>query len=269
MASRAAQLREAIDASPFLARVCSWAGWLNSLFLLSLDAARREAADAGITLRAALDHAAGGALRPWTLATHLRAHHSLQRSFAALLLPLAGNPLTSLSRCLDRRLRRWHIPLLPARRAALLLRRLPLLRPRIPPRCLAAVLRTVLNGWTTLRRFQSSSPFAADCLAGCAAPDSIEHYSTCPRLFPHAVRLLGLVRSPSPEARLQDFLLLGAASDPDTLQAWAFWVAALYDWHNWCRHGGRLCAPELRVAAVPVHVRMARTVSRWEDTTRR
>ncbi|CAK0852039.1 unnamed protein product [Prorocentrum cordatum] len=68
----------------------------------------------------------------------------------------------------------------------------------------AAVLRAIIDGWTTHSRMQRRSR----CLFGCGCgQDSIQHYAFCSVLADLARRKLGL-EIPEPRTRLDEFLML-------------------------------------------------------------
>jgi len=113
----------------------------------------------------------------------------------------------------------------------------------VPPRVLAACLRSLWNGWVTARRFQG---YAA-CVFGCAAgEDSIEHYSECPWVAAAAGRQLGLARPATQHSRLASFVLLEPpwnAAAAEELQRRARLTCGVYLTHCWRRHAGA-CTPE-------------------------
>ena len=50
----------------------------------------------------------------------------------------------------------------------------------VPPRVRVAYFKTIWNGWTTTRRFNSLADQPNVCLFGCKyGEDSVEHYSCC------------------------------------------------------------------------------------------
>ncbi len=107
------------------------------------------------------------------------------------------------------------------------------LRSLVPPRVLAAVLRTWYNGWCKKRRFQSSG----ECLFGCSlGEDSVDHYMSCSRLHSYGLARLRLPQGRTFADRGLSFMLLEAtASLSDAvLTRRALLVAAAYRLH--CRH---------------------------------
>ena len=103
---------------------------------------------------------------------------------------------------LTRRLARWKdaweyfpMPDVLARRA---IRMLTGTFKRPSPCVLSAVIKTLLNGWVTNRRFRNTE--ARHCRVGCEeGDDSIEHYAVCPCFHDAWMRFSGL---PSPNGPL-------------------------------------------------------------------
>jgi len=135
---------------------------------------------------------------------------------------------------LRRKLGIWSMDLFPRVRVARGLAVLTRLRRLVPPRVIAAILRTWYNGWCTARRFQQRAP----CLFGCQhGEDSVHHYARCRCLATFGERRLRLRRSSSPAALTRNFLLLDPAADMDdaTVTRRALLVAAAYRVHCRCR----------------------------------
>ena len=104
----------------------------------------------------------------------------------------------------------------------------------VPPRVVAAVLRTWFNGWCTARRFQANGR----CFFGCSmGEDSVDHYMGCPRLHRHGQLRLRLHVAPTFEERgLRFFLLAGAHELSDMiLTRRALLLAAAYRLYCRCR----------------------------------
>ena len=105
------------------------------------------------------------------------------------------------------------------------------LKALVPPRVRAAVLRTMFNGWTTKRRFQTY----AHCVFGCrdwTDEDSLEHYARCP--FMHDIRRRKLNLHISPWSKAYFLTLhLPPGTDSDTnLTKAALLVYAIYRTFN-------------------------------------
>ena len=145
------------------------------------------------------------------------------------------------------RLEHWDLPLYPrlrASRAVGVLRRLSRL---VPPRIVAAVLRTLWSGWCTARRFGRR----ADCLfCKMQEGDYVEHVSICPVIARFGRGFLRLPYQVDPSARRLSFFLLEPASQlvDDVLILGSLRLAAAYRLHCLFRRSssvlqvGRMCA---------------------------
>ena len=80
-----------------------------------------------------------------------------------------------------KKLDRWKLDGTPRAQVDRFQRYLGLLKNKVQPRVVAAILKTAWNGWGTERRFQVSNPNRTRCLLGCTLParDCIEHYDRC------------------------------------------------------------------------------------------
>ena len=186
----------------------------------------------GIHQRALEAQLAHSEMRPFTKAQQAIVCRGFQRAARSSLPPPAA---LHLERRLRHKLLRWEVSLFPRRRAERALRMLPALSRVVPPRVVAAVLRTLLNGWATHRRFQQHG----DCCFGCQAEDSIEHYADCPVVWDFSYRALGILRPTSRQARLANFLMLditNMASISVEMTCRAVRVAAVYRTYNIVRH---------------------------------
>ena len=109
------------------------------------------------------------------------------------------------------------------------------LRGAVPPCVLAAVIRTLCNGWCTKRRFQQRAMNTCCLNRDCPGEDSIEHYCSCSMVHNFAWEKLRLrVCSRS----LKHFLLL-ATLDKVTLVKQALLLYATYSISNQGRNSGR------------------------------
>ena len=238
---RARALRQLAVSSGEPALRASWAHWLDNVFVLQLDSAVAAAAAAGVRTRDVESTIAQDAPRPWSPEVLATIRRQFQRKAAVLLDPL---PPGYAERTMRRRLDRWSIvpfPCVRARRALAVLHRL---RNVVPPRVLAALLRTWWNGWNTDRRLQRIGPGLGRCRWGCDAweGDAIEHYSVCPILERFAARRLGLHSSERQLAsRRTDFLLLDVAAEKgplNNLVRRAILLATVYRCFNIARCSG-------------------------------
>ena len=129
-----------------------------------------------------------------------------------------------------KRLEKLEVPIYPrirAQRAVLMARRLAKLT---APRVVAAVLRTLWNGWCTKRRFGSQGR----CLfCGCQKGDALEHISVCRTLAQFGTEHLRLQYHGGQQHRRMAFLLLDPPSElsDERLTLGALRVAASYQLH--------------------------------------
>ena len=131
-------------------------------------------------------------------------------------------------RHLRRRLDRWQLDLPPGRRVGRAVLLLQGLAGHVPPRVIAAILRTLCNGVITARRFQQKGA----CRFGCGGEDSLEHYAGCQHVRDFYRAALGLHLT-----GLASFLLLLPAP-PGVLFKGALGVYALSHALNHARHQG-------------------------------
>ena len=227
------QLDAAFQSSQFLVRSVRWRDWFHASFLANVDRAVRDLQALGITIRAIEQELAGHRPCPWPPAICRKVHKGVQRATHARLRVVLPH------RCpetfLRHRLRRWQLPLFPrifAQRAARMLRRLAGL---VAPRVWAAVFRSLLNGWCTLRRFQSRGR----CVFGCSfGEDSLDHYLGCSVLARFGRDHLRLPFWTDLGDRRTDCLLLRPASSYSdaSLVCGALRLGAAYRLHCRLRH---------------------------------
>ena len=103
-------------------------------------------------------------------------------------------------------------------------------RRHVPPCVLSAVLTSLVNGWTTGRRFQEQQT-RCRLHAGCHGEDSIEHYAVCPHDWKCAMDILKISETPRTLAR---FMGLHLARD-DRPVLLALHMFALYGAFNWLK----------------------------------
>ena len=85
------------------------------------------------------------------------------------------------------------------------------LRGLVPPRVVAAVIRTWYDGWLSQRRFQSRG---SCCLFGCGhGEDSVQHYMRCRVLHAFAAGGIRLPAREGVEKQSLAFMLLESAAD--------------------------------------------------------
>ena len=130
----------------------------------------------------------------------------------------------------------WRVQLFPRLRVTRALEVLKRLRRLVPPRVVAATLRTWFNGWCTARRFQGRD----SCFFGCRlGEDSVHHYLRCVRLQDFGTARLRLPSEERPEARTLAALMLqpGSSMNDEVFTRRALLVAAAYRLHCTHRHG--------------------------------
>jgi hypothetical protein len=234
--SRAARLRAIIGASHHVNRRVLWDDWLQRTPLFTLEGAKRQVTEYGLSPASIMQSIAGNAPRPWTQAVLRRIRSKFQGVLATKLRQRETyNPQTRM-RC---KLERWRLPGPPRVVADRVLRRLDTLRDKVHPRVSAAVLSTLWNRWTTRRRFQQCG---GSCVLRCSysAQDSIEHYARWPVIREAARTHLRLTLRHWPFG-LADFLLSsgpphGCAISDQELVRWALLVFAAYTTTNAARH---------------------------------
>ena len=232
VARRARHLRHARLHSDHLDRVYTWSAWYSSAMVFHLEAAVAHFSQLGWgpqALRSAIEQRLRSPQAdPQTLETRVRTVWQRQ---ARIVLSRTAPPTHLLF--YRRRLDRWNIPLLRGHRVERFQGLMRRLRSLVPPRVLAAAVRTNFNGWCTQRRFGSTAP----CMFGCTGSDCIEHYAFCPVVTEFMNGVLAGPGYPQGGHRLEEFLLLSKSADryaTGELTARALCTAAVYLAH--CRH---------------------------------
>jgi hypothetical protein len=196
----------------------------------NLTAAIQYGRRLGISIDTVEDDLGSCTPRPHTKAQTVKLQKGVQRAArTSLCQVLRVDP----EQRLRKKLERWKLPLFPRIRAMRAVRVMKRLRSLVPPRVLAAVLRTWFNGWCTRRRFQGRG----ECLYGCACgEDSIDHYMRCNRLSSYGQTRLRLPTESSTGGQSLSFMLLEATSSvaDATLTRRALLMAAAYRLH--CKH---------------------------------
>ena len=146
-----------------------------------------------------------------------------------------------------KRLRRWmeqgRVTGPEAVLARRFIRNLEHLKNNVPPSVLAAMMRTMWNGWCTDRRFQQRASNRCRLAADCRGEDSIEHYSCCGTVWSFARQRM---RLPEHKRGLQYFLLL-ENMDVSTAVRLSIVVYAVYDCVNTMRVQDQRCAGDANV----------------------
>ena len=109
-------------------------------------------------------------------------------------------------RHLRRQLDRFALQTLPGHRVHRAVNVLQHLSPLVPPRVWHALLRSLLDSWTTAERMGGD----ATCIFGCAARDGLRHYFSCPVFRQFCGDELGL-QAPPPGQQGDCFLGLHPA----------------------------------------------------------
>jgi hypothetical protein len=254
--SRAATMRRWLATSPQVARCGSWFRWFQRAFVLQLDDSRRACEAKGITQASVELALAKGVPRPYPKLVAIKIRKGFQRTTRAALQPTQHS---GMAQDMRRKVERWRTPQFPRVRAQRAVRALQTLRTLVPPRVIAALIRSLWNGWVTSRRMQKATHDAGGCIFGCEAVDCIEHYASCIRVAEFARKWLRLPHPPTPPEQLADFLLLDAAApaeDPARLTRKALRLAAVYHVHNWRRHRPS-CTPAVATEALAQALREA------------
>ena len=210
------RLMDAESSSEYLDRLAGWNEWYRSCCVRTLDNAVKSAQRVDICpyriwrADAKWRRQTGSALAP----------NSFQKD---LYVKLRKALCPDLENRIRHKLTRWKL----TTPIGILTRRL---QPRmatlvrvVPPRVIAAVIRTIWNGWCTAARFQRVSP----CVLGCShsAEDRIEHYAYCKFTKWVANRMFHLS---SHELSLATFLLLEDSMSEERIGQIAAVVFAVY-----------------------------------------
>jgi hypothetical protein len=222
-----------------IARGGRWRGWYMHSQYHNLAEALSTMQAKGITIASIEGELGANTPRPHSCGQAKRLAHGVQkaaRSALALSQPSAAGPR------LRSKLERWTLPLFPrlrATRAELVTGRLKKL---VPPRVLAAVLRTWYNGWCSKRRFQGKGL----CLFGCTlGEDAVDHYMRCSKIHHHGCRRLRLPMHPAVEERGLSCMLLDSELPDDQLVLRALLLTAAYRLHCTLRLRPPFCEDEV------------------------
>ena len=256
---RARDIMESMRSSDHILRQVCWRTWLDNSFLLQLKRTLDSCKDAGITRTTVEDVIAKPHGRPFPEHVHARMARNWQKATRRLVQPDFLPDLWSFMRA---RLDRWPLDIHPRVRADRAMSVLPAISKLAPPRVLAAILRTLWNGWITARRMQQQVPRdRLHCCFGCHEIDDIAHYAHCSVVGDFARRHLGLIRDSTPTDRLANFLLLDRrvrGDQPARLLRQALRTAVVYHVHNTWRHSPGASASILRQAMPQVLREMLR-----------
>ena len=166
---------------------------------------------------------------------------SWQAVSGQLLKPPTSVPLFS---HFDRKLRKMVLRCLPGYRARHAIGVITRLSSLVAPRVVAAYIRSVCNGWSTLQCYQQRGR----CRFGCGHPgDSLAHIAKCPRANAWGLQVGLLQRAPLgleldyllcmvPEAFYTRHSSRPLLTEDAVLQVRAYHLYALYRLHNAARH---------------------------------
>ena len=233
--ARFAQLQDAISNTEHLARVVQWNEWYQTGPIATLYKNSRELDTLGLHSDALLNQAGWDDIDPADRDSGVRKVRKQFQKCARKTITRMDLP-DNVGR-IRVKLKRWRlsgIELTTATRCARMLKDLPRCT---PPRVVAAVWRTMWNGWTTSRRFQKTG----SCLLCCnstVGDDSIEHYARCSVLRDLCHRFIGLPDSHD-STWLGNFVVLGlnhGSVCEGTLAKRAIAVYATYRTTNKLRH---------------------------------
>jgi len=212
LARRERQLEDMIRASEAVTMRAKWDDWFSRSFVVVLQRAVRRAGQDGVS-----DHRVQTSImlkHPELPEAECRRRRRVEyQRTARHLLEAARQQARDLRLAWvwRRRLSRWNIAMYPRVRVAVLQTNLALLKQAVPPRVIAATIRSALNGWCTSRRFQQQRP----CLLACGSGnDALEHYCACRRTWEVAWSCLALPRPATYEACVAGMLGLSDRSTP-------------------------------------------------------
>ena len=223
------RLEAAWGSSEAIVRLGTWREWLNSSYVRILTDNLRALAASGVTLVAVEERAAGGRPRPWSIQVTSQVTRLTQKMAHAMLKEQQQRfPVIRLRAKLEN-LELSVFPRRAADRSVNFLQRLPGL---VPPRVMAAVIRTYFGGWCTKSRFGARGR----CVFGCLEyPDSLSHYLACPIASGFATTRFRLPQTHDPRSRRAASLALDSTAMTDAeVTRRALWMAVVYRLH--CRY---------------------------------
>jgi len=224
------------NSSQSLYRQRLWKDWYGGGVVQDIREGRDQLVQRGFSLDALWKKAAG----PYdpeedSRVRDKKARRALQKTIRSELhKTLTVDPVSRMRFRLDR----WNLDGLPGETSTRFLRFIEVVKHHLPPRIVAAVLRTAWNGWCTSRRFQHSGKCIFACQA-FAQEDSIEHYAGC-SICVNFLRGKLHYRGPINRGHL---IVLGANSGSQTdedICRLALWNYSIYKTFNSlrCNHGG-------------------------------
>jgi len=252
---RAPLLRAELDRTEHFNRKIHWNDWFTRSFIFQLDTSLQQCSLQGITKRSIMQELTMNAENPYDPETARKARKRWQKTVWKRLKPDYTPALLS---HLRNRLDRWNVPAFPGQRMERAYLVFQNLKHLVPPRVLAAILRTYLNGWVTAKRMQKRPSDPSNrCCFGCACPDSIEHYANCSVISEFARTKLRIRREDSIPDRMANFLILNHASpsrNQDAIVKQALRTAVIYRAHNHWRHHSTANAQTMR-QSLPQHLK--------------
>ena len=237
---RARTFHNSIIHSDYIGRTAIWKDRFDRSYILQLSNAITHCQDKGSTQHSLETELSHDSPRPYTAQMAKSIRRQWQRTVWTRIKP---DHFSDLHEYMRSELNRWNISVFPRRRTDRALLVYQALHDMVPPRVLAAILRTHCNGRITSRRLQRRTEARQNkCCFGCEAPDAIEHYASCTSVSNCARSHLRPPRTDSLQLRLEDLLLLNSASPnlrKDALFKQALRTACVYRAHNmWRYHPG-------------------------------
>ena len=165
-------MRRWLATSQQVARCGSWFRWFQRAFVLQLDDSLHACEAKGITQASVELALAKSVPRPYPKLVAIKIRKGFQRTTRAALQPLQHS---GMAQDMRRKVERWRTPQFPRVHAQRAVRALQALRTLVPPRVIAALIRSLWNGWVTSRRMQKATHDAGGCIFGCEAVDCVEH----------------------------------------------------------------------------------------------
>jgi len=243
VADRVAALDEACSASELIHVFGFWGGWLRGGFSRQLlnNMTNLDTPPRAFSRQALEDQVAKGAPRPWDRKLTRRVRDQTQSKCHAVVL----GPGVCIHAKMRKELSKWNLGCFLRPLTDRAFRRLQWFRSRMPPRILAACLRSWWDGWCTSQRMHEAAGvrWCPWCLQ--SRGDSLLHFCVCHRLQEWRTDMLALPHRDTIQGRKQQFFALDkdtTARDELLLEGVA--MAASYQAYNCIRCSGAGLSPE-------------------------
>ena len=220
------ELTQCMRRSDHLNRMHRWGSWFQNGPVATLFNNSKTLDEIGLNTNCIIDIAAGGLKEEESgMQRLMRIRPKFQKTIRKELVKRTWvDPIARMRRKLER----FQLGGLPGTTANRMVRVLQMLQSSVNPKVVAAVLRTIWNGWTSEHRFQGSGT----CVFNCKhwTENRVEHYAVCPYVIQFGRKVLNIHPPPSTNpAGL--FLTLGlheaTVTDTDIIRR-AIWVYATY-----------------------------------------